>query len=101
MKKIIAVLMMIIGIGNLYANSIEKTDNYSASTKTYKSFTEIDINDLPSNIRDILYYNFKDYIVKSVEVKTVNGTNIYQVTLLDIENFEYCIYINEKGAIIE
>ena len=101
MKKIIAVLMMTIGIGNLFANSIEKTNNYSDNTKTYKSFTEIDINDLPSNIREILYFDFKDYIVKSVEVKAVNGTNIYQVTLLDIENFEYCIYITEKGTIIE
>ena len=29
------------------------------------------------------------------------NSNIYQVTLLDIENFEHYIYINEQGEIIE
>ena len=92
---------MVIGIGNLSAYNTKTKDEYQTADKIYKTFTFIDINELPSNIREILYFEFKDYIVKSVEVKTVNNSNIYQVTLLDIENFEHYIYINEQGEIIE
>lgn len=101
MRNIIAAVIMVIGIGNLSAYNTKTKDEYQTADKIYKTFTFIDINELPSNIREILYFEFKDYIVKSVEVKTVNNSNIYQVTLLDIENFEHYIYINEQGEIIE
>lgn len=101
MRNIIAAVIMVIGIGNLSAYNTKTKDEYQIADKVYKTFTFIDINELSSNIREILYFEFKDYIIKSVEVKTVNNSNIYQVTLLDIENFEHYIYINEQGEIIE
>lgn len=101
MKKIIAALMMFMGIGNLLAYNADDTNGRSIPEKIYKSFTCIGVSELPSNISEILYFEFKDYIVKSVEVKTVSGKNIYMITLLDAENFEYCIYIDEEGTILE
>lgn len=94
MKRLLAVLMITLGIGNVFAN-------VTTPQKTYKVYTAIEISELPETVQEVLFFDFKDYIVKSADVKTHNGNNIYQITLLDNENMEYQIYINENGVILE
>lgn len=101
MKKIIAILFIILGTAEIYAYNSYTSNKEVRAKETYTSFTTIDIDKLPSNIQELLLFEFKDYIVKSVEVKTNKGNNIYQVTLIDSENYEYIIYINDKGIILE
>lgn len=100
MKTTLAVIMMVLGIGNTYAYNPSNTNEKATTEKTYKIFTDIDINELPAEVQEVLFFEFKDYIVKSAEIKKHNGVKIYKITLLDIENYEYTIYINEKGVIL-
>lgn len=101
MKKTFATLIIILGIGNTFAFNSANNDSKTEPTKTYKTFTSIDISELPGYIQETIFFEYKDYIVRSVEVKTVRGINIYQITLVDNENFEYIVYINDKGTIME
>ncbi|MBU3838425.1 MAG: hypothetical protein H9777_08980 [Candidatus Phocaeicola faecigallinarum] len=101
MRTTLTVIMIVLGFGNTFAYTPSNTNEKSTTEKTYKSFTNIDINELPSEVQEVLFFDFKDYIVKTADVKKYNGTKIYKITLLDIENYEYTIYINEKGIILE
>lgn len=98
MRKIIAILLIILGVSEIHAHNV----NSGSEEKQKKVYTTtIDIDKLPSAIQEILFYEFKDYIVKSVEAKSINGNYIYAITLIDTENYEYTIYINDKGVILE
>lgn len=101
MKILFATLIIIMGMGNAFALNSANNENRTEPTKTYRTFTSIDISELPDYIQETIFFEYKDYIVKSVEVKTVKGTNIYQITLIDSESFEYIVYINDKGTIME
>ncbi|WP_299231339.1 hypothetical protein [uncultured Bacteroides sp.] len=101
MKMTLAVIMIVLGIGNTFAYNTPNKNEKATTEKTYKVFTSIDIDELPSEVQELLFFEFKDYIVKSADVKIYNGVKIYKITLLDIENFEYTVYINEKGIILE
>ncbi|WP_300794866.1 hypothetical protein [uncultured Bacteroides sp.] len=100
MKRILAVLMITLGIGSVFANATT-SEKEATPQKTYKVYTAIEISELPETVQEVLFFDFKDYIVKSADVKTYNGKNIYLITLLDSENMEYQIYINEKGVVLE
>lgn len=101
MRKTFAILVLTLVAGTASAFNSTINDNAKEPVKAYKTFTQIDIDDLPSDIRNILFFEYKNYMVRSIEVKTIKGTNIYQITLVDNENFEYIIYINSKGFIVE
>lgn len=98
MRKIIAILLIMLGVGEIYAYNVN-SNSEERSKETYSVIIEID--KLPSTIQEILFYEFKDYIVKSVEAKCINGNYIYEITLIDSENYEYTVYINDKGVILE
>lgn len=101
MRMTLTVIMIVLGIGNTFAYNSSKTNVKSTTEKTYNAFTNIDINELPSEVQEVLFFDFKDYIVKTADVKKYKGAKIYKIILLDIENYEYTIYINEKGIILE
>ena len=92
--------MITLGIGSVFAN-VTASKKEEIPQKTYKVYTAIEISELPETVQEVLFFDFKDYIVKSADVKTYNGKNIYLITLLDSENMEYQIYINEKGVVLE
>lgn len=98
MRKIIVILLVILGVGEIYAFNVNS--NSEEKSKDASSVI-IEIDELPSTIQEILFYEFKDYIVKSVETKRINGNCVYEITLIDSENYEYTIYINDKGVILE
>ena len=91
--------MITLGIGSVFAN-VTASKKEETPQKTYKVYTAIEISELPETVQEVLFFDFKDYIVKSADV-TYNGKNIYLITLLDSENIEYQIYINEKGVVLE
>ncbi len=98
MRKIIAILLIMLGVGEIYAYNVN-SNSEEKSKETHSVIIEID--KLPSTIQEILFYEFKDYIVKSVEAKRINDNYIYEITLIDSENYEYTVYINDKGVILE
>lgn len=101
MRRVFATLIIAFGISTAFTFATTSGVETSAPEKTYKTFTQVGIDEIPSKISDILFFEYKDFIVKSVEVKTNKSTDLYRVTLIDSENYEYTIYIDETGKIFE
>lgn len=97
MKKFVFAFALIMGLNTIVSFADDKVTTTEVSESELQ-YIPVGFNDLPRNVRDKLALNYPWYVVNSVSVcMTKQKKSIYKVVLLDPENFEYSVYLNDKG----
>ena len=102
MKKVLAVMAMVMSVGCMSAIAAETSvDSVACCQSTQDEYVKIEVSAVPDVVKSAVEKAYTGQTIKEASVAEKDGAKIYKLVLASAEGTESTVVFNDKGEEIK